>query len=436
MEKLLELASKAGCSAEVYQQRTRSVELSRREGHVVDTTATIQSGCAIRLIKNGRMGTAYTKNLLDRSALLDCALLSLEHGPEVDFQFPHTTLKPDIGGYEEKVEGSGFPEALAICEKMEEMAESLSRSCMDTSAGSAVETIRLLNTSGTDLLHRSSAVFGSISARYPGTETGLYAGFAGVSDAPLEGESIANLCRLYEQSLPEVEAGDGKMQVMLLPGSLYGVLWRLTAASSAKSFHSGATPLKGREGEKVLSEKLTLVADPERDPDVARRAFDDEGVSTGRVALFEKGVFKGPYSNLFYSGKIGVKPTGSGFRSGMWGGDPVALAPEPSFRNGTFMTGDTSFEEMLSMMDRGILAFGLLGAHSGNIINGDFSVGFNPGILVEKGRIVGRVKDGMMAGNVYDVLNRVQAVQDRPYNPLSTRLDPAVLLESVSISGK
>src|SRR5690606_209670 len=121
-----------------------------------------------------------------RSALLDCALLSLEHGPEVDFQFPHTTLKPDTGGYEEKVEGSGFPEALSICERMEELAGSLSRSCMDTSAGSAVETVRLLNTSGTDLLHMSSAVFGSISARYPGTETGLYAGFAGVSDAPVE----------------------------------------------------------------------------------------------------------------------------------------------------------------------------------------------------------------------------------------------------------
>jgi len=436
MAKLLELALKACCSAEVYHQRTRSVEMSRREGHVVDTTATIQSGCAIRLIRNGRMGTAYTKNLLDRQALLDCALLSLEHGPEVDFQFPHTSMKPDIGCFDEKVEGSGFPEALSICEKMEEMAGSLSRSCIDTSAGSAVETVRLINTSGTDLLHRSSGVFGSISVRYPGTETSLHTMFAGVSDAPVDSESVANICRVYEESLPEVGAGDGKMQVMLLPGSLYGVLWRLTAASSARSFHSGATPLKGRVGEEVLSEKLTLVADTERDPAVARRAFDDEGVATGRVALFEKGVFKGPYTNLFYAGKIGVKPTGSGFRSSMWGGDPVALSPEPSFRNGTFMTGDTSFDEMLSMIDRGILAFGLLGAHSGNIINGDFSVGFNPGILVEKGRIVGRVKDGMMAGNVYDVLNRVQAVQDRPYNPLSTRLDPAVLLESVSISGK
>lgn len=436
MEKLLELAKKAGCSAEVYHQRTRSVEMSRREGRVVDTTASIQSGCAIRLIRNGRMGTAYTKNLLDRQSLLDCALLSLEHGPEVDFEFPHSKMEPDTGSYDGRIEDSGFPAALSLCEKMEGMAPALSRSCLDTSAGSAVETVRVLNTSGTDLLHKSSGVFGNISARYPGTETGLYAGFAGVSDAPVDKATIANLCRLYDESLPEVAAGDGRMQVMLLPGSLYGILWRLTAASSARSFHSGATPLKGREGEKVISERLTLVADPARDPLVARRAFDDEGVSTRRLALFENGVFTGPFSNLFYSGKIGVKPTGSGFRSGMWGGDPVALSPEPNFRNGTFMTGDTGFEEMLSMIDRGVLAFGLLGAHSGNIINGDFSVGFNPGLLVEKGRIVGRVRDGMMAGNVYDVLNRVQAVQDRPYNPFSTRLDPAVLLESVSISGK
>lgn len=436
MEKLLELAIKAGCTAEVYQQRTRSVEMSRREGHVVDTSATIQSGCAIRIVKNGRMGTAYTKNLLDRQALLDSALLSLEHGPHVDFQFPHTTMEPDTEAYDGKIEETGFPEALSLCERMEVMAETLSKSCIDTSAGSSVETVRVVNTSGTDLLHKSSGVFGSISARYPGTETSLHTAFAGVSEAAVDKGAIEQLCGLYEESLPEVAAGDGKMQVMLLPGSLYGVLWRLTAASSARSFHSGATPLKGREGERVISEKLTLVADPGRDPLVSRRTFDDEGISTRRVALFEKGVFTGPFTNLFYSGKIGVKPKGSGFRSSMWGGDPVALAPEPSFRNGTFMTGDTSFEEMLSMIDRGILVFGLLGAHSGNIINGDFSVGFNPGLLVEKGRIVGRVKDGMMAGNVYDVLNRVQAVQDRPFNPFFTRLDPAVLLESVSISGK
>ncbi len=89
MEKLLDLASRAGCSAEIYQQRTRSIGLSRREGRVVETSASIQSGYAIRIIRDGRMGTAYTKNLLDRQALLDCApSLNLEHGRRGGSTFP------------------------------------------------------------------------------------------------------------------------------------------------------------------------------------------------------------------------------------------------------------------------------------------------------------------------------------------------------------
>lgn len=436
MEKLLDLAARAGCSAEVYQLRTRSIGLSRREGRVVDTSASIQSGFAIRIIRDGRLGTAYTKNLLDRQVLLDSALLSLKNGPSVEFDFPHTVLEPDTAAYDERIEASGFPEAGEACIRMEELAGSLGRDCIDTSAGSAVESVRIINTSGTDAIHRSTGAFGHISARYPGTETGLNTSFAGVSEVPFNKTAIGDMCRMYTESLPEVKTGEGAMQVMLLPGSLYGILWRLTAAGNARSFHTGATPLKNKRGEKVISEKLTLVADPGLDPLVARREFDDEGIPAGRVALFDRGVFTGPYTNLFYAAKLGIAPSGTGFRAGMWGGDPVAMSPEPSFRNGTFATGEASFEQMLVMMDRGVIAFGLLGAHSGNIINGDFSVGFNPGLLVEKGRIVGRVSDGMMAGNVYDVLNRVVAVQNSPFNPGSSRRDPAVLLEGVSISGK
>ncbi len=436
MEKLLEIAMKAGCSAEIYEQRTRSVELARREGRVVDTTASIQSGYAIRVIRDGRMGTAWTKNMLDRNALLDCALLSLKNGSEAGFQFAETVMKPDTGSFDERIGASGFPEALETCLAMEEQAKSLPPGCIDSSAGSGVETVRIINSTGTDILHKSTGAFGYLSARYPGTETGLSIGFAGVSSTPVDQSAIGNLCRMYTDSLPEVRAGEGRMQVMLVPGSLYGILWRLTAAASAKAFHAGATPLKDRTGEKVLSDKLTLAVDPDLDPPVARRAFDDEGVPVKRLPLFDRGVFTGPFTNLFYADKLGIEPTGTGFRAGMWGGETVALSPDPYLRNGAFQTGDASFDEMLGMMDRGVIAFGLLGAHSGNIINGDFTVGFNPGLLVEKGRIVGRVMDGMMAGNVYDVLNRVVAVQDSPFNPLSTRRDPAVLLEGVSISGR
>lgn len=47
---------------------------------------------------------------------------------------------------------------------------------------------------------------------------------------------------------------------------------------------------------------------------------------------------------------------------------------------------------------------GALGAHSGNIPNGDFSIGLSPGLYVENGEIVGHVKDSMVAGNIYEVM--------------------------------
>jgi PmbA protein len=79
---------------------------------------------------------------------------------------------------------------------------------------------------------------------------------------------------------------------------------------------------------------------------------------------------------------------------------------------------------------------GVLGAHSGNILNGDFSVGMNPGVYVENGRIVGRVRDGMVAGNAWDVLGRVSAVQDRPFSPHGYYRYPCVAADGVSVTGR
>jgi len=42
------------------------------------------------------------------------------------------------------------------------------------------------------------------------------------------------------------------------------------------------------------------------------------------------------------------------------------------------------------------------------VLAGEFSVNVALGFLVEDGRIKGRVKDCMVAGNVYDILKKVE----------------------------
>ena len=78
MKKLLEVAARSADQAEVFSVRSDSGSLEMRNGTPTDISASIQSGFALRLIKDGRIGTAYTKNLLDREQLVRNAMAGLK----------------------------------------------------------------------------------------------------------------------------------------------------------------------------------------------------------------------------------------------------------------------------------------------------------------------------------------------------------------------
>jgi PmbA protein len=54
---------------------------------------------------------------------------------------------------------------------------------------------------------------------------------------------------------------------------------------------------------------------------------------------------------------------------------------------------------------------------------------------VEKGEIVGNVKDAMVAGNIYEVLKNVLAIEDT-LHPAMRGTFPAILLDNVSVATK
>jgi PmbA protein len=90
---------------------------------------------------------------------------------------------------------------------------------------------------------------------------------------------------------------------------------------------------------------------------------------------------------------------------------------------------------MIATMEKGVIVAGALGGHSGNILNGDYSIGLAPGLYVEDGRIVGHVKDAMVAGNIFDTLKTVIALEDTGH-PGYGGVFPAVLFDNVSVATK
>ncbi len=434
MEKLLRIAESRGCRAEVYTVRNKSLGMGKINGAVNEVSASIQSGVSLRVIKDGMTGMSYTKNLIDGEELVDNAMASLEAGVEADYDYPASGEAKYTGEYDEAVESMDFADLKAGMEELEKLYSGVKSGIVGVNAGCGTTEITIMNSSGARLVHRESGVYRMGLMIYPGTSTGLRNIFQGKSDAVIHHPDVQRTMNFFESSLPEVETGGGRMKVLLPPEAMYAFTWRLGTASSGKAFYEKISPLMEKRGKQVISPLLSLVSDPTTGS-TGRRTFDDEGVKTRRVPIFENGVFKNVYNNLDYAARLGEEPLGTGFRGGMWGGEKVSLTPSPSLSFATFEAGETPFDDMLKMMDRGVILYGALGAHSGNILNGDLSVGLSPGLYVENGRVVGRVKDGMVAGNVYDMLSRAIAVENASHYTGSMYENPAILLDDISVVG-
>ena len=75
----------------------------------------------------------------------------------------------------------------------------------------------------------------------------------------------------------------------------------------------------------------------------------------------------------------------------------------------------------------------MLGGGAG--ISGEFSVNVDLGYRIQKGQIVGRVKDTMIAGNVYTALkNLVELGSDADWN--GSCHTPSAIVTGVSVTGR
>jgi len=429
MERLLEMARKVCDKAEVYSVDYKSDSVSFENAQLKDIESSMQSGVSLRILKNNFLGFAYTKNLRDREELIQNALDSLKGGVEAFFEFPFTKDLPFLDTYVPELEALSNSAMVEECMRVCEFLSGKTKGQLNVSAYRAVRSLRIMNSTGTDLSRRSSSYYLSPQIVYPYTSASLHRSLTSKKFEKYSDEYIQFLADTYNRSVKEVHPEGGKMKVLFMPETSYVFLWRLQTATSGQSLYEHISPLEGRSNEKIFDEKLTIFNDPLNDALPSARAFDDEGTPCSRFPVIEKGVLKNFYYDLYFSSKMKALPTGHGFRGSMTG------KPSPSLSHLCIQQGNKAFPELLKSIDRGILVAGAMGAHSGNIPNGDFSVGVAPGIYVENGEIAGHVKNTMVAGNIYDALKHVVGIESNiPQGYAGNR--PAVLLDGVSVTMK
>ncbi len=224
--------------------------------------------------------------------------------------------------------------------------------------------------------------------------------------------------------LGAVPCESGEYEIVLKNSASSSLLGPHISMFSAESVQKDVSLLKGKVGEQIGSELITLVDDPFMKKSAKSGAFDDEGVATTYKELIKKGELTGFMHNLKTAKKDNTKSTGNGFNRGI----------TPS--NFYFQPGEASFDELVKGMKKGLVITDLAGTHAGcNPISGDFSLQAS-GFLVENGEIVHPVALITVAGNYLSMLQDVEAVANDLKFSFGFVGSPSLKIKSLKVSGK
>lgn len=206
----------------------------------------------------------------------------------------------------------------------------------------------------------------------------------------------------------------GKMDMVVENRQASRVLWPLIGPLSGSALQQKQSFLEGKLGQKVASEKLTLIDDPLVLRGLGSQLFDGEGLAAKRRTVIERGVLKTYFIDNYYGRKLGMEPTTGGVS------------------NLVFEYGGKSCDAIIKGVSRGIFVTGFIGGNS-NGTTGDFSFGIS-GMMIENGSLVKPVYEMNVSGNMKDFWNELIEIGNDPHT-YSTMRTPTLRFGNVQFSG-
>lgn len=424
-EQLLELAARSGAeAAEVFQSRSLSRPVYFETNRLKQLESAQSEGTALRLWKNGCPGLVVAYGSVEAQDLVDraIALSQLNEPEEIELAAAFHKHCPDLGTIvpvEQLMEWG--KQAIALVR--ERYPDVLCAGGWECEA----ETTRLINSNGLDCGYTDNTLSGYLEVEWIRDDDD----FLNVGDGQTLRDSLdpvaiaQQVMQRLEWAAENVAPPIGRVPI-LFTSKAADMLWgTVQAALNGKQVIEGASPWSDRLNQLVMSEALTIKQEPQAGPFSC--PFDDEGTVTRPITFINQGVLQLFYADRTTGRSLGSGTTGNGFRPGLGG------YPNPGLFNLLIQPGKKSFSELIAGLEDGLILDQMLGSGAG--ISGDFSINVDLGYRVQKGQVVGRVKDTMVAGNVYTALKKlVDLGSDADWN--GSCHTPSLVVEGLSITGR
>ncbi len=423
----LEALKKAGADeAQCIVSRGKTDELNVDGGEFSLMRSLLNSSISLKVLKDHRKGVVSI-NKLDREsidkAVADCiaaaessmpdeAEIIAEISENADTNFISGALEPDKNRLFDRIQ-----EFLTVVKKeypkviMEQLISEYSHTDM-----------LYMNTNGVEFSYKAGGYgFSTMFSAHEGEKASSFIGYGAnlnTLDEPFL--EIGQQKILLEESEKQLSARpvDGKFvgTLVITPACLGEILSTIVGNFMSDSVIIDKTsPWIEKLGERVADEKFTLSTIPLDDRIVCGERFTGEGYPSQNETLIENGILKSFKLSAYGSRKTGY-----------------ARALNSSW-NMEVQPGDTSLEEILSGIDKGLILNRFSGGQPGT--NGDFSGVAKNSFLIENGKMTDAVSETMISGNLADILLHIRGISKERLCDGASVL-PWIAFDGVTISGK
>lgn len=441
IDKLFEEAKNNGFNEyEVYYVDRESLSINVYKEEVEKYSLTTSYGLSFRGKINGKIGYSYTE-ILDEDAIKMLVKNSKESALTIeneDIQFIYEGDKEyaEVSSYYEALENLPADKLIDLALSMEKESKALDNrvaSFGGCGIGYSKSKYGIINSKGLNLENKSNLLSAYVVPIIKEGEN-MHDGMGYVTAKSLEEvnpKKIAKdgineaISRIGGKSIPS-----GKYKTIINNEAMVSLLSTFAGVFSGDAAQKGLSLLKGKEGEIIASNKVTLLDDPHLVDGLSSVPFDDEGVATKKKDIIHEGKLMTLLHNLKTAHKGNTKSTGNGFKSSY--ASPVGVSPT----NFYIQKGNKSLDELIEEVGEGVILTEFAGLHSGaNSITGDFSLAAK-GFYIKDGKKDFPIEQITVAGNFFDLLKNVIEVGSDLKFPMSSVGSPSVRVEGLSIAGK
>ena len=441
-ERAVEAALKMGAQeAEAYSYEGQATNIGIELGQISKTNRIIDRGLGLRVVANKAIGFAYTNILDDQKAMENVVSGALGAAraskPDPDWKgLPQKKpYSQTAKTFDKKIVALTPEELVNVAAEMLDAAGQVDKRVLaiEGGVGAGYVSVAIANSNDITGFDRGTAVECSLATL--AKEGSIVAPMCFEFDAARNfslnpswvGREAAKMS-ISALKTKSVETKSGK--VILTQFALQELLTHTVInAIRADSVQRGQSPFKGKIGERVASENLTIFDDGLLAGGLRTAVFDGEGVPHQKTSVIERGVLRSFLYDNYSAKKEGAESTGNASRAG------YLSTPGIDTTNFHIIPGNKTQDEMISEVDDGLIVYYLQGAHSSNPVSGEFSVVATPAWKIKDGEITHCSRGVMLAGNIFELLKNISAVGGNE-RQMGSLVAPWIEVENVRVIGQ